>query len=60
MTKYSGGEDQFIAWLNTEEEYLDIYNIATNEEKVKYGSMHLEGYAYNWYMWCKGDNFSYT
>ena len=60
LSKYNGSEDQCIAWLNKVEEYLDIYNIQSDEEKVKYASMHMEGYAYNWYMWWKGDNFSYT
>ena len=60
MMKYNGGEDQCVARLNKSEEYFDICNITMDEEKVKYASMHLEGYGYNWYMWWKGDNFSYT
>ena len=40
---------------NKAEEYFDIYNIQSREEKVKYASMHMEGYAYNWYLWCKRD-----
>ena len=28
------------------EEYFDIYNIQSDEEKVKYASMHMEGYTY--------------
>ena len=59
LSKYNGSEDQSVAWLNKAEEYFDIYNIASDEEKVKDASMHLEGYAYNWYMWWKGDNLSY-
>ena len=31
-----------------------------DEEKVKYVPMHLEGDSYNWYIWWKGDNFSFT
>ena len=60
LSKYNRSEDQCIAWLNKAEEYFDIYNIISDKEKVKYVSMHLEGYAYNWYMWWKGDNFFYT
>ena len=42
------------------EGYFDIYNIQSDEDKVKYASMHMELYAYNWYLWWKRDNFSYT
>ena len=45
MMKYDIWEDQCVAWLNKEEEYFGIYNITMDEEKVKYASMHLEGYA---------------
>ena len=27
---------------------------------MKYVAMHMEGYAYNWYLWWKRDNFAYT
>ena len=47
-------------WLNKAEQYFDIYNITSDEEKVKYVSMHMEGYTYNWYLWWKRDNFTYT
>ena len=57
LSKYNGSEDQCVAWLNKEEEYFDIYNIQSDEEKVKYVSMHMEGYVYNWYLWWKRDNF---
>ena len=60
LSKYNGSEDQCVAWLNKGEEYFDIYNIKSDEEKVKYVSMHMEGYAYNWYLWWKRDNFTYT
>ena len=60
LSKYNGSEDQCVSWLNKAEQYFNIYNITSNEEKVKYASIHLEGYAYNQYMWWKGDNFSYT
>ena len=42
------------------EEYFDIYSIQSDEEKVKYASMHMEGYTYIWYLWWKRDNFAYT
>ena len=60
LSKYNGSEDQCVAWLNKEEEYFDIYNIQSGKEKVKYVSMHMEGYTYNWYLWWKRDKFSYT
>ena len=59
MSKYNGSEDQCVAWINKEEECFDIYNIKSNEEKVKYASMHIDSYAYNWYLWWR-DNFTYT
>ena len=52
FSEYDGSEDQCVSWLN-KVEYFDIYNITSNEEKVKYESIHMEGYAYNWYMWWK-------
>ena len=60
LSKYNGSEDQCVAWLNKAEEYFDIYNIQSDEEKEKYVSMHMEGYAYNCYLWGKRDNFTYT
>ena len=51
LSKYNGSEDQCVSWLNKAEEYFNIYNIQSDEEKVKYASMHMEGYAYNWYLW---------
>ena len=60
LSKYNGSEDQCVAWQNKAEEYFDIYNIQSDEEKVKYASMHMEGYAYNWYLWWRRDNFAYT
>jgi len=60
LTKYHGDKDQCVAWLNKVEEYFTIYNISTDEEKVKYASMHLEGNAYNWYMWWKVEKISHT
>ena len=50
LSKYNGSEDQRIAWLNKKKEYFDIYNIQTDEKKVKCASMHMEGYTYNWYL----------
>ena len=60
LLQYNGSEDQCIAWLNKVEEYFNIYNIQSDEDKVKCVSMHMEGYAYNWYLWWKRDNFTYT
>jgi hypothetical protein len=53
LLKYNGSETQCVAWSNKAGQYLDIYNIKTDEEKIKYASMHLEGEAYYWYMWWK-------
>jgi hypothetical protein len=50
LSKYNGGDNQYVAWFNKTEEYFYIYNITTDEEKVKYASMCLEGDAYNWYV----------
>ena len=58
--KYNESDDQYIAWINKANKYFDIYNIMMTKEKVKYASMHLEGHAYNWYIWWKRDKFSYT
>ena len=59
--KYNESDDQCVAWLKYKvDEYFNIYNIVWDEEKVKYASMHLEGHSYNWYIWGKGDIFSYT
>jgi hypothetical protein len=60
LSKYNGGDNQCVAWFNKTEEYFHIYNITTDEEKVKYASMYLEGTAYNWYLWWKGRIQSYT
>ena len=51
LPKYDGDERQCIAWINKDEEYLDIHNIHYDDEKIKYASMHLEESAYNWYLW---------
>ena len=59
LSKYNGSEDQCVAWLNKVEEYFNIYNIQS-DEKVKYASMNMQGCAYNWYLWWKRDNFTYT
>ena len=40
-------------FINKAKEYLYIHNIHYDGEKIKYASMHLEGNAYNWYLWCK-------
>ena len=58
MLKYNRSDDQCV--LNKDEEYFDVYIITTDEEKLKHVSMHLEGHTYNWYIWWKGDKFSYT
>ena len=47
LSKYNGSEDQCVSSLNKVEEFFNIYNIQSDEEKVKYASMHMEGYAYN-------------
>jgi hypothetical protein len=60
LSKYNGSDNQCVAWFNKTEEYFQIYNITTDEEKVKYASMFLEGTAYNWYIWWKGRIQSYT
>ena len=60
MLKYNRSDEQCVAWLNKVQDYFDIYNIMMDEEKVKYVPMHLEGDSYNWYIWWKGDNFSFT
>jgi hypothetical protein len=60
LSKYNGGDNQCVAWFNKTEEYFHIYNITTDEEKVKYASMYLEGTAYNWYLWWKGRIQSYN
>ena len=43
LSKYNGSEDQCVAWLNKEEEYFDIYNIQSDEEKVRTGANGREG-----------------
>jgi hypothetical protein len=58
LSKYNGGDNQCVAWFNKTEEYFHIYNITTDEEKVKYASMYLKGIAYNWYLWWK-EEFSH-
>jgi hypothetical protein len=60
LSKYNGSDNQCVAWFNKTEEYFQIYNITTDEEKVKYASMFLEGTTYNWYIWWKGRIQSYT
>ena len=60
LSKYNGSADQCIAWINKAKEYFDIYDIQYDKEKVKYAWMHMEAYAYNWYLWWKRDNFTYT
>ena len=60
LLKDNGSDDQCVSWLNKAEEYFDIYNITTYEEKLKYVPMHLEGHTYKWYIWWKADNFSYS
>jgi hypothetical protein len=60
LSKYNGGDNQCMAWFHKTEEYFHIYNITTDEEKVKYAFMSLEGIVYNWYIWWKGRIQSYT
>jgi hypothetical protein len=60
LSKYNGGNNQYVAWFNKTEEYFHIYNITTDEEKVKYASMCLEGDAKNWYLWWIGGTQSYN
>ena len=35
LPKYDEDEWQCIAWINKAEEYLDIYNIHYDDEKIK-------------------------
>ena len=49
-----------VARFNKVEQYFNIYNITINEENVKYASMHLKGNKYNYYLWWKGENYSYN
>ena len=51
LPKYERDERQCIAWINKAKEYLDIHNIHYDDKKIKYAFMHLEGNAYNWYLW---------
>ena len=46
-------QKQSVAWINKVEEFFCIHKILSDDEKVKYVSMQLEGWAYNWYMWWK-------
>ena len=39
-----------VAWLNKAEEYFDIYDINSDDEKIKYASMKMEGETCNWFM----------
>ena len=55
LSKHDENERQCISWINKAEEYLDIHNIHYEGEKIKYASMHLEGNAYNWYLWWKNN-----
>ena len=57
LLKYNGSEDQCVAWLNKVEEHFDIYNIQFDEEKVKYASIHMEGYTYNLVLMVKERQF---
>jgi hypothetical protein len=59
LSKYNGGDNQCVVWFNKTEEYFHIYNVTTDEEKVKYASMYLEGNVYNWYLWWK-EELSHT
>jgi hypothetical protein len=43
-----------MPWFNKTQEYFHLYNITTNEEKIKNASICLEGTTYNWYLWWKG------
>ena len=53
LPKFDGNEKNSIAWLNKAEEYFEIYDINSDDEKIKHASMKMEGEAYNWYMWWK-------
>lgn len=55
-TKFDGNEKCNFAWLNKEEEYFEIYDIDSDEKKIRHNSMKMEGKAYNWYMWWEEDD----
>ena len=57
LAKFDGEMKQSVAWINKAEEFFCIHKILSNDEKVKYVSMQLEGQAYNWCMcWKKTTN----
>ena len=47
LSKFDGETKQSVAWINKEEEFFYIHKILFDDEKVKYASMQLEGWAYN-------------
>jgi hypothetical protein len=47
LSKYNDNDNQCMAWFNKTEEYFQIYNITTDEEKVKYSSIFLEGHTWS-------------
>ena len=53
LAKFDGETKQSVAWINKAKEFFCIHKILSNDEKVKYVSMQLEGWAYRWYMWWK-------
>ena len=53
LPKFDGNEKNSVAWLNKAEEYFEIYDIDSDDEKIKHAPMKMEGEAYNWYMWWK-------
>jgi hypothetical protein len=48
---------QGVAWFNKVEEYFEIYSINSDNKKIKYDFMQLEGDAYNWCIWWKKTSF---
>jgi len=49
-----------VAWINKAEEFFCIHKIHSDDDKIKFASMQLEGRAYNWYMSWKITMSSYN
>jgi len=50
LSKFDGDVKQSVAWINKAEEFFWIHKIYSEEDKIRYAAMQLEGNAYNWYM----------
>jgi hypothetical protein len=57
LSKFDKNEKQGVAWFNKVEEYFEIYSINSDDKKIKYDFMQLEGDAYNWCIWWKKTSF---